>query len=112
MMWRSSRKKDRREVASSDEMPPDLLGEFIESLVSWREEAAAVRSAYDAWRTAIGADEVLAFATYRAALEREEFAANVLRTWAQSMHEEFERALATTAPAAGMTRPSLRDCPT
>ncbi len=85
MIWRSSENADRLDFAPPDELPPDLLDEFIESLISWREEAAGVRSAYTAWRTAVGADEVLAFAIYRAALEREEFAANVLREWAQRM---------------------------
>ena len=48
--------------------------EFLESYVSWREEAATVQTAYDQWQ----AGEVLAFAAYRAALDREEQAAKAL----------------------------------
>jgi hypothetical protein len=53
-----------------------LLGdEFLESYVSWREEAATVQMAYDRWQ----AGEALAFAAYRAALDREEQGAKALR---------------------------------
>ena len=51
-----------------------LDDEFLESYVSWREEAATVQTAYDDWR----AGEALAFAAYRAALDREEQAAKAL----------------------------------
>jgi hypothetical protein len=51
-----------------------LDDQFLESYVSWREEAATVQTAYDQWQ----AGEALAFAAYRAALDREEQAANAL----------------------------------
>ena len=53
--------------------------EFLESYVSWREEAATVQTAYDQWQ----AGEALAFATYRAALDREEQAAKALWKYAE-----------------------------
>jgi hypothetical protein len=57
-------------------MRPTLLldDEFLERYVSWREEAATVQTAYDQWQ----AGEALAFAAYRAALDREEQAAKAL----------------------------------
>jgi hypothetical protein len=52
-----------------------LLGDdYLESYVSWREEAATVQTAYDQWQ----AGEALAFAAYHAALDREEQAAKAL----------------------------------
>ena len=43
----------------------------------WREERAAVWLAYDGWTSAPTADAAVAFAVYRAALDREERAAEV-----------------------------------
>jgi hypothetical protein len=43
--------------------------------VEWREESAAVQSAYDRWSSADREDTVCAHAAYRAALDREEAAA-------------------------------------
>ena len=57
---------------------PLLDDEFLESYVSWREEAGAVQRAYDRWQAAEETDEVLAFAAYQAALDREEQAAKLL----------------------------------
>jgi hypothetical protein len=51
-----------------------LNDEFLDSYVSWREEAATVQTAYDHWQ----AGETLAFAAYHAALDREEQAAKAL----------------------------------
>ena len=51
-----------------------MCDQFLESYVSWREEAATVQTAYDQWQ----AGEALAFAAYRAALDREEQAAKAL----------------------------------
>jgi len=43
----------------------------------WRDECAAVRSAYGRWARAPRSDACFAFAAYRVALDREEKAANV-----------------------------------
>jgi hypothetical protein len=48
--------------------------DFLKRYVSWREEAATVQTAYEHWQ----AGEMLAFAAYHAALDREEQAAKVL----------------------------------
>lgn len=52
---------------------------FVETYVCWREESDAVRTAYERWRTGERRDRGLAYAAYRAALDREEHAAVVFR---------------------------------
>jgi hypothetical protein len=52
-----------------------LADDFLESYVCWREASEALRRAYEQWRGGQGPDRALAFAGYRAALEREEHAA-------------------------------------
>jgi hypothetical protein len=64
--------------APAGEVAPWIVDRFMDSYLSWREEAEAVRSAYDLWHEAQEADDALAFAAYRAALDREEHAANML----------------------------------
>ena len=56
-----------------------LVDEYLETYVSWREAAYAVQSAYEHWHAVREPDDVLAFAAYRAALDREERAATLLR---------------------------------
>ena len=64
--------------------PPDeqqtfrsLVDDFILSWVSWREACEDVRSAYECWQRCKTAQRGLAFASYRAALDREDQAARV-----------------------------------
>jgi hypothetical protein len=57
-----------------------LAEEAIERYVDWREESATVGEAYGHWSTASDAEGALAFAAYRAALDREEVAATLYRT--------------------------------
>jgi hypothetical protein len=52
--------------------------EFLESYVCWREECELVAIAYGSWRSAAVPDLKLAFAAYRAALDREHQAARRL----------------------------------
>ena len=49
----------------------------VDAYVSWREECRAVRDAYLAWRHAPAAEAAVAFDAYKAALDREEVAADV-----------------------------------
>jgi len=49
----------------------------FDAYIDWREECAAVRDAYGAWRGKRGADAALAFDAYGDALDREEWAAAV-----------------------------------
>lgn len=45
---------------------------FLESYVDWREQCEVLDSAYRAWLQATGSERDMAFAMYRAALDREE----------------------------------------
>jgi hypothetical protein len=56
---------------------PVLLDEFIESYVTWRESCGAVSAAYKRWASCEPAHRSAAFESYRAALDREELAAQV-----------------------------------
>jgi len=66
---------------------------YLESYGRWREESAGVRAAYSLLQAAIPPTRRLAFAAYRAALDREEAAANehrdvVVRIWAYGHIQE------------------------
>lgn len=52
-----------------------LVDAVFAAYVQWREECAAVRSAYRRWVAARAADKPAAFDDYNAALDREEHAA-------------------------------------
>ena len=54
-----------------------LADEFLASWVRWREACGDVRSAYDRWTRCQEAQRPLAFASYSAALDREEHAARI-----------------------------------
>jgi hypothetical protein len=60
-----------------------LVDDFLASYVCWREASEAVRTAYDRWRRGQRPDRRLAFAAYRAALDREEHAALLFRERAE-----------------------------
>jgi hypothetical protein len=62
---------------------PWLVDEFVESYVRWREESAAVRSAYEEWASAERPDRAQACTVYQAALDREERAAHAYRECAE-----------------------------
>ena len=59
------------------EPPSPLVDDFIDSWVCWREACEDVRDAYERWRQCKASQRVLAFASYRAALDREDHAARV-----------------------------------
>jgi hypothetical protein len=56
---------------------PDPVDVLMEIYVDWREESAALEEAYRRWSTAPEHDRPLAFAAYKAALDREEWASVV-----------------------------------
>ena len=62
-----------------------LADEFIDSWVCWREACGDVGSAYDRWATCNGSQRLLAFESYRAALDREEHAARVHSFWTERL---------------------------
>jgi hypothetical protein len=62
-----------------------LADEFNESYVDWQEACEDVRAAYGLWTESPRHQRGLHFATYRAALEREESAASIHCDRAQRM---------------------------
>jgi hypothetical protein len=58
---------------------------FIETYVEWREECAALETAYQRWVESRRPNRDLAFSAYRAALDREEKAACVYGLVARSL---------------------------
>jgi hypothetical protein len=77
-----------RTAPDADPSPPEPLpaelttcdprvDAFVESYVDWREECRALEAAYARWERAERPGRDLAFAAYRAALDREEKAAHV-----------------------------------
>jgi hypothetical protein len=74
-----------REQAPNKPAPesPWLDEEFVQSYARWREESAAVRSAYEQWGSAERRDRTLSWSAYQAALDREEEAAHAYRECAE-----------------------------
>ena len=62
---------------------PWFVDEFVARYVGWRAESDAVRETYAHWRSKKADDLFLAFAAYRAALDREELAAQAYQECAQ-----------------------------
>ena len=54
-----------------------LADAFVDSWVSWREASDDVRAAYRWWSECARPQRALAFACYRAALDREQHAASI-----------------------------------
>ena len=79
MTWGRLPHGDALDSAARQLESPLLVDDFLESYFSWREEAADVRGAYADWCAAPERDAPWAFTAYRAALDREEYAAGLLR---------------------------------
>jgi hypothetical protein len=82
---RFRRRRDTRELA-------------VDAYVTWREECVAVRTAYLAWRRARAAEAALAFDAYKAALDREEVAAEAYRALMRRVGHLVEPGLARQLP--------------
>jgi hypothetical protein len=74
---------DALDATPSLHVPPLVADEFVDGYICWREESAAVESAYEQWRGMKRRDRPIAFAAYQAALDREEHAAQVFRDCAE-----------------------------
>jgi hypothetical protein len=61
----------------------DLADGFVESWVWWREATEDVRIAYRWWSECARPQRAVAFAGYRAALDREQHAASIHSDWAE-----------------------------
>jgi hypothetical protein len=65
--------------------PSALVDGFLDSYVWWREACDDVRTAYRSWSESKPPQRGLRFATYQAALDREEVAARVHSHWAERL---------------------------
>jgi hypothetical protein len=74
--------RPRAEAELTADRSRSLVDKFLDSRIRWLEACEDVRSAYERWRTCDAPERDLAFATYHAALDREDHAARVhsLRT--------------------------------
>jgi len=61
----------------SDQVPSHVVDRLIQLYCEWRSECWDVRSAYEQFAAATPDDRPLAYAAYRAALDREESAAGL-----------------------------------
>jgi hypothetical protein len=69
---------------------PELVDALMEAYVDWREECLALRYAYERWSNVTLDERNVAFAAYRAALDREEQASSVYAERTHLVVEELE----------------------
>jgi hypothetical protein len=67
----------RNRVPIRPRISPDVIDRLMEMYVDWRQECAWLRAAYERWLSVPIEQRDLAFAAYRAALDREEQASAV-----------------------------------
>jgi hypothetical protein len=75
----STRQRAQAEFAA--DRSRSLIDKVFASWVCWREACEDVRSAYERWGNCESSQRDLAFASYRAALDREDHAARVYSVW-------------------------------
>jgi hypothetical protein len=68
-----------------------LTDSFLESYVCWREACTDVHSTYERWKSGEGREQALAFEAHRAALDREEHAADIHSKWARRLSDDHRR---------------------
>jgi hypothetical protein len=74
----------------SSQARPELIDAVMDVYVDWREECIALRNAYEHWSSVRVAERELAFAAYRAALDREDRASAVYAALVKSLERELE----------------------
>jgi hypothetical protein len=79
-------KRQGAQAELAEERPSSLVDEFLDSWVCWREACEDVRSAYERWGRCKAPQRGLAFASYRAALDREDQAGRVHCVWTDRLH--------------------------
>ena len=65
--------------------PDPRVDALFDTYLEWRDESKAVERAYERWTESEGGERHLAYAVYRAALEREEKAADVYEVAAMEL---------------------------
>ena len=74
--------RQRAQAGFAADPSGSLVDEVFASWVRWGEACEDVRGAYERWGNCESSQSGLAFASYRAALDREEHAARVYSVWA------------------------------
>ena len=83
MSWGTKGGQSRDQPHAATELRSALADGFVDSWVSWREASDDVRAAYRWWSECARPQRALAFAGYRAALDREQHAAGIHSDWAE-----------------------------
>ena len=83
MSWATRGARSQAQPHAATELRSALADGFVDSWVSWREASEDVRAAYRWWSECARPQRPLAFAGYRAALDREQHAASIHSHWAQ-----------------------------
>jgi hypothetical protein len=74
-------KRQRAHAESAADRSPSLVDKVFDRWVCWREACEDARNAYEHWGNCESSQRGLAFASYRAALDREDHAARVYSVW-------------------------------
>ncbi len=80
----------RHPAGPNTKVRPELIDVMMDVYVDWREECIALRNAYERWSSVGVAERGLAFAAYRAALDREDWASAVYADLVKSVERELE----------------------
>jgi hypothetical protein len=83
--------------------PDPLVDAYVERYVDWLEERDHLRDAYRRWTVSGDLDRDLAFRAYRAALEREEKAADAYELMASEIARRGRHRSSAPAVAGGKT---------
>jgi hypothetical protein len=81
MSWITRLGLTRQRAQGEPEAGRSPFATLLHSWVSWRQACEDVRSAYERWANCEAPEHGLAFASYRAALDREDQAARVYSVW-------------------------------
>jgi hypothetical protein len=89
---------------------PELINDMVDAYVDWREEAVALRDAYERWSSGSDPERGLAFAAYRAALDREQQASFVYADRSRRVERELtsKPGLLRRLWQSGGARPAIR----
>jgi hypothetical protein len=83
MRWVTRGTEAQHQADAATEPRSALADAFVDSWVAWRESCEDLRSAYRWWGECARPDRAIAFAGYRAALDREQHAAGIHADWTE-----------------------------
>jgi hypothetical protein len=85
---------------NKNETQTDVIDRLMDMYVAWREECAALWEAHERWKAVPPAERPIAFASYRAALDREE--------WASRVYADLVGRITSSCGGAGADEPTYR----